>query len=394
MIEIKRLNMITVLFVNSNPSFGGDTWSLVNLIDSLKNEIKPIVLLTEKESPVYEYFNSHGVECLVHPYRVLFNLPFNKRVKDVVLHPWRGRIFKWIRFDLLCLLYVKKKLAGRRIDVVHTNRAPIRIGSMLAKTLKVGHVWHIREYMYYEGFQGELTIGLSRLKKLINNAEARIVVSNPCRDWWNLKDENTWMLWDAVRSVSDSCFEKTKQPYLLFCSHWVSKAKGAGKVVEAFGKSGLFNPTNSHPDIRLKMVGVCADDYKNELLQIAERYGCAEYVDFVPEQRDVKPFFAHAMAFINPSVNEGMGRTTAEAMFFGCPVIAHASGGTLDLIKDGKTGYLFNTVEECVELMRKVCLTDQEDIILRAQEFSKLNLSVENYGQRMMEVYNSVLKTK
>ena len=127
---------------------------------------------------------------------------------------------------------------------------------------------------------------------------------------------------------------------------------------------------------------------------IADSYGCSEYIDFIPAQKDVKPFFSQAMAYVNSSVNEGMGRTTAEAMFYGCPVIAYASGGTLDLVKNGETGYLFNTVEECAELMRKVCTTDQEEVILRAQEFVKQNLSVENYGEKVMEVYNSVLKTK
>ena len=389
--------MITVLFVNSNVFLGGDTWSLGYLIESLKDEIKPIVLLREKDSPSFDFFNSRGVECIVYPYLMLYNPcipPFWYKVKNVALHPWRARIFKRLRYELFCALYVKKKLAGRKVDLIHTNRAPIGIGSLLAKMLNAGHVWHIREYMYYEGFQGELTVGLPRLKKLINKAEARIVVSNPCRDWWNLKEENTWTLWDAVRSINDCCYEKMKQPYLLFCSHWINKAKGAGKVVAAYGMSGLFNSTDTHSVIRLKLVGSCEDEYKNELLTLAESYGCKEYVDFIPEQKDVKPFFAKAMAFINPSVNEGMGRTTAEAMFFGCPVIAHASGGTLDLIKDGKTGYLFNTVEECAELMKAVCATDQEEVILRAQEFVKQNFSVENYGKKVMEVYNSVLKTK
>jgi hypothetical protein len=41
-----------------------------------------------------------------------------------------------------------------------------------------------------------------------------------------------------------------------------------------------------------------------------------------------------------------------------------------------------------------VCTTDQEDIILRAQEFAKQNLSIENYAPKIMEVYNLVLKTK
>ena len=142
----------------------------------------------------------------------------------------------------------------------------------------------------------------------------------------------------------------------------------------------------------MKIVGNCTEDYKKKLLVFAEKYGCAEFIDFVPAQKNVKPYFAQAMAFVNPSVNEGMGRTTAEAMFFGCPVIAHASGGTLDLIKDGETGYLFKTVDELSELMKRVCTTDQEEVILRAQEFAKNNLSIEDYGEKIMEVYKTVLK--
>ena len=128
-----------------------------------------------------------------------------------------------------------------------------------------------------------------------------------------------------------------------------------------------------------------------DLMALAESYNCVEYIDFIPAQIDVKSYFANAMAFIQPSVNEGMGRTTAEAMFYGCPVIAYASGGTLDLVKDGETGYLFNSVEECAKLMKKVCTTNQEEIILQAQSYAKENLSIENYGNKIMEVYNKVL---
>ena len=156
--------------------------------------------------------------------------------------------------------------------------------------------------------------------------------------------------------------------------------------------SKLFVPSHDNEaPIRLKLIGKCKESYREELMALAESYGCAEYVDFIPVQEDVKAFFAQAKAYINPSVNEGMGRTTAEAMFYGCPVIAHASGGTLDLVRDGETGYLFNTVEECAELMRKVCTADQEEMILRAQEFARENLSIDNYGKKLLEVYNSVL---
>ena len=119
-----------------------------------------------------------------------------------------------------------------------------------------------------------------------------------------------------------------------------------------------------------------------------------EAVEFVPCQSGVKPWYAHATCFIMASDYEGLGRVTAEAMFFGCPVVAHATGGSLDLVKDGETGYLFNTIEDCADLLRKVCLSDNEQMILRAQEFVKDNLSQEVYGPKILEVYNTVLGQK
>jgi glycosyltransferase involved in cell wall biosynthesis len=124
----------------------------------------------------------------------------------------------------------------------------------------------------------------------------------------------------------------------------------------------------------------------------ALEYGVADKIDFVSCQTNVKPWFAQATAFIMASQCEGLGRVTAEAMFYGCPVIARAAGGTLDLIKDGVTGYLYGTIKECAQLIQKVCKENQEKIILKAQEFAVNNLSQEVYGPKIMEVYNSVMK--
>ena len=88
---------------------------------------------------------------------------------------------------------------------------------------------------------------------------------------------------------------------------------------------------------------------------------------------------------------EALGRVTGEAMFYGCPVIAHATGGTLDLVQHGVTGYLYNEIDECAKLIQKVCVSNQKEMIMRAQKFAINNLSLEVYGPKIMEVYNNVL---
>ncbi len=61
-----------------------------------------------------------------------------------------------------------------------------------------------------------------------------------------------------------------------------------------------------------------------------------------------------AFALLHPiSFEEPFGLSVAEAMFCGTPVIAFNRGSMPELILDGKTGFLANTVEEAVEAVEK-----------------------------------------
>ncbi len=229
--------------------------------------------------------------------------------------------------------------------------------------------------------------GIPRLQELICHADARIAISSAIKEHWNLPDENTWVINDAVRKKEDIYYIPDKQRYLLFCSYFITEAKGARIAISAFGESGIYTE-----GYRLKLVGNCEDEFRRSLLDTAKKYGCEEFVDFIPCQTDLKTFYAEAAAFIMASKHEGLGRITAEAMFYGCPVIAHASGGTLDLIKHSETGWLFNTEKECAMLIWKVCHEPQEQVIMKAQQFVLNNLTQEVYGPKILEVYNHVLQ--
>lgn len=378
--------MITVVFLSSViSSKNGAAQSMFDLIESLKGLVHPIILC-RAQGEIYDYYSTRGIECYICPY--LNVIGSRRHWSHFVFHPWHLRCVKIIR----CVRYAAKVLSGKNIDIVHSNEGTIDFGYYLSRYLKAKHVWHIRELLdNSEHLQGERLVSLRLLKRMINKADARIFISNACRHHWGLKNQNTWTLWDAVRSEKDVCYKKVKQQYLLFCSYNITKAKGASFAVTAFGKSGLFAPSVNDNPVRLKMLGKCEEGYKKELLVLAAHFGCEEFIDFLSLQEEVKPYFAYASAFINPSFNEGLGRVTAEAMFYGCPVIALASGGTLDLIKHGETGWLFNTVEECAELLNEVCHKDQEQLILHAQEFAKQNMSIENYGEKILGIYQTVL---
>lgn len=375
--------MLTVLFICIDPSLGGSTTSLYYLIESVKEEVYSIVLFPE-EGVGKSYFEEHGIECYVYPFVRLHCFKQNSFV-DVWNHPWRWHYIKKLSRDFGCFCYIKKVLDGRKVDIVHTNTSPNDVGVLLARKLRAKHVWHVREFCDLD-FNFEIYKGIPRLRDIINKADARIAISSAIKKHWQMKDERTWIIHNAIRSKNEVCYYQNKEKYILFSSYFLTEAKGTRNAIIAFVKSGV-----AVDGYKLKLMGNCSEEYKESLMDTVRDYHLEEGVEFVPCQTDVKPWFAHATCYIMASECEGLGRVTAEAMFYGCPVIAHATGGTLDLVKDGETGCLFNTVEECAVLLRKVCSSDNEKMILRAQEFVRDNLSQEVYGPKIMDVYNCVL---
>jgi glycosyltransferase involved in cell wall biosynthesis len=72
-----------------------------------------------------------------------------------------------------------------------------------------------------------------------------------------------------------------------------------------------------------------------------------------PRQRE--RLLGDALALLHPiSFEEPFGLSVAEAMMCGTPVIAFEKGAMKELIIDGKTGFLVNTVEEAVDCVNKI----------------------------------------
>ena len=378
------MEKITVLYVSIDPSMGGSTASLFDLIKGVKDSVYPIVLFPQKGSG-YDFFIGHGIECFVCPFVVLYKFKKN-RIGEVLSHPWRWHPIKKVRMDLKCAWYMKNKLEGRRVDIVHTNTSPNDVGVYLSRLLHAKHVWHVRECLDLH-CSAEMYGGMSRLISKINHADARIAVSNFVASHWKMKQEGTYVVHDAVRPLSEVTYNKSKERYVLFVSYYITEQKGSRMAVEAFGKSNLWKE-----GVDLMFVGNCLEDYKSLLLVTANTYGCKQNLRFIPCQDDVKPFFVKAIAYIMASKAEGFSRVVSESMFFGCPVLAYVeSGGALDQVKNGETGYVFQDANQCAELLNKVYRESQECVILKAQEFAKKELSVESYGPKIMKVYNAVL---
>jgi glycosyltransferase involved in cell wall biosynthesis len=98
--------------------------------------------------------------------------------------------------------------------------------------------------------------------------------------------------------------------------------------------------TEGRPDADVSAVLVGYGPEEERLKALAHELGLDRRIRFVGPQRDVWPWLAALDVFVLSSDWEGMSNALLEAMAARLPVVATATGGTPDVVVNGKTGFL------------------------------------------------------
>jgi trehalose synthase len=116
------------------------------------------------------------------------------------------------------------------------------------------------------------------------------------------------------------------------------------------------------PEVQLALVGSMASDdpegwnYFNETVAHAEGDPDVHILNNFNNVGavEVNAFQSHADVLIQKSRREGFGLTVSEAIWKAKPFIGGRVGGIPIQVRDGETGYLVDTVEECAQRIADV----------------------------------------
>jgi trehalose synthase len=118
----------------------------------------------------------------------------------------------------------------------------------------------------------------------------------------------------------------------------------------------------THPDVQLALVGSMAHDdpegwdYYNRT--VAHAAGDPDIFILSNLNNigsvEVNAFQVHSRAVIQKSIREGFGLTVTEALWKSRPTVAGRVGGIPAQIRDGETGWLVDSVEDCADACREI----------------------------------------
>lgn len=108
------------------------------------------------------------------------------------------------------------------------------------------------------------------------------------------------------------------------------------------------------PGCELTIVG--DGEARDSLEALVRELGIGERVTLVGHAPDVRPFVAEADVALSSARKEGLGIALLEAMAMGRPVIALPTGGVVEFVEDGVTGWLASgtTTTDLMAVVRTV----------------------------------------
>ncbi len=125
---------------------------------------------------------------------------------------------------------------------------------------------------------------------------------------------------------------------------------GVGRVTQLKGYDVLIRAVaaakDKIPDIKCVIVGGVESSrvgYAESLRHLVKELDVEDQVAFAGGQKRIAEIYTcgDVITSNNERKPETFGRTMAEALSMGCPVIATRFGGALDIVKEGENGYLY-----------------------------------------------------
>ncbi|HUD91509.1 glycosyltransferase family 4 protein [Sphingobium sp.] len=374
-----------VCFPFAGGLIGGSHISAMKLIQGLHHtQFEPVVLLHSLDGPLPDFLTSAGIAFERAP----------------IHHYWQagGVSLRDLPQMPADIARIRAFLRARNIRIVHTNEGAMHATwGMSARLAGARHIWHHRG--------NPRAAGLRFLAPIV--ADRVICVSNfasPLQGLWSARGKSTvaYSPFDtsiahvdrkAARSTIEERLGVAPDTVIIsFLGHF-STRKRPLVFVETIAAM-----RRARPDRRI--VGLMFGDEHEagidaKIRQKIQDLDVADCVRMMGFLQPVEPWLAASDVLLVPAVEEPFGRTLIEAMLIGTPVVAAASGGNIEAIRNRGTGLLARP-DDPEDLAAHVLGVIEDPrmattIAHRARQEALQKFSVETHVNKIARIYREAL---
>jgi len=352
-----------VCIISHSSGLGGAELSLLDLVETFRElGLECKVILPYPKGPLANRLEKLGVEYTIIPYGWWAATSENITIKII-----KNIIKSFLGFPLIFL-----KIYRWKSDLILSNSSVVFIGSFSSKILNLKHIWFIREFGA-EDHKLSFFLG-ERLSYYIINKLSDLVIVNSLAIKQKFKkfipDHKFFILYPYKNSKSiflkeNSFSNRDHSSLKCITIGSISPGKGHDDAIRA-----IANLHNRNIPVELIIVGKINNysPYFKYLKEIINEYNLENYISFIDWVDDISPHLMKSDIFLMCSHYEAFGRVTVEAMLHKKPIIGSRSGGTIELVKDGFNGLLYNP-------------RDHYDLAEKILYLYKNRKLIEEYGQ-------------
>ena len=340
-----------VLFLDQTAELGGAELSLFSEVTNLPHT--GLVLLFE-DGPLRQMFSTAGIAVeVVHASTGALTVRRESGILAVLS----------ALPDVIALVRVVAARA-RTHDVIYANsQKAFVVGSLAAALSGRPLVWRLRDVLDSSHFSSTLR----RIAVFLANWKAKRVIVNSVATGsaFGLVGGNTARVSVAYPGIDEAPFTAVTSDTIAAIRAELNA--GTKTLIGVFGRlstwkgQAIFIDAIARlPDVIGVIIGAALfgeEAYATELSRQVEALGLSSRIRFLGFRKDIPALMRSMDIIVHSSIApEPFGRVVVEGMLAGKPVVASAAGGVLEIIEDGKTGWLVEpgNAEALAETLRSV----------------------------------------
>lgn len=379
---------MNILFTSSDAGNTGATYSLANLVDEMNKIGNNTLVVLPKHGKAEQIFDALNINYIIIPsISWVDNLSENivrKLIKKSV----------YLLVNPIAVARIRKIIIKQRINIVHVNSICSCVGGQAAIKENCKLVWHIREFL--EEDLNKKFWNKKNSLKLIAKSNSIIAISKAVQRKYNeLIQKKINVIYNGVDINKYMIEQKTLFNYKItkFVIYGrISESKGHMELIKALG---VLN--KSYLNWELSIYGEATNlKFLLDLKQAVKDMGISDKIYFYEHVENVKDILLDKDVSFVCSDAEAFGRVTVESMLAKTIVVGANTGGTVELINDGVTGFLYKKgdCQNLYEVITKV-LERKYDVTLMTENAQNHVINIftkEENAKKIFDVYKEILK--